>query len=168
MRWTLAWAAMLPVLAAGSTAAGAAVSLAFIDPSGYADGRLEARFGRTADPFVERELRGLFEGLGARCLPAGRNLRIEILDIDLAGRVAIARAPGENLRVLTEATWPRIRLRWTLEEGGAATASGAEWIADRAYLTRIGRGDAGDPLRYEKRMLTEWFRTRFGAGTGAE
>lgn len=164
MRATISSALALLAIAAApaaASAAGATISVTYVDAPHYIDGRLETRFGRKTDPFVEKDLRRFFEGLGARHLGEGQDLAIEILDIDLAGRVAIARAPGENLRVMTDDTWPRVKLRYTLTRGGEVLKQGEEWVVDQTYLMRIGLSNTGDKLRYEKRMLTTWFQTRF-------
>jgi len=160
MRATLLATALLAF--AASAQAEAAVSVTYVDAAHYTDGRLETRFGRKSDPFVERDLRQFFEKLGGRYLAEGQTLAIEILDIDLAGRATIARAPGENLRVLTEGTWPRVKLRYTLTKDGAVLREGEEWVVDQTYLMRIGISNTSDPLRFEKRMLTTWFQNRFG------
>ena len=107
----------------------------------------------------ERELKE-FSDYFARLdkkLPAGQSLRIEVLDIDLAGRL-YPRRSGDDIRILNGgADWPRIHLRYTLEQDGKLLRSGDEQLSDMAYQDRLGRTSDSDPLRYEKRMLDDWF-----------
>ena len=41
-------------------------------------------------------------------------------------------------------------------------ASGEEWVSDKSYLMGIGARYSNDSLVYEKTMLNDWFRNRFG------
>jgi hypothetical protein len=100
-------------------------------------------------------------------LPAGHHLKVEVLDVDLAG--TLRQSPrGASVRVLRAgADWPRIHLRYTLESGGKAAASGDEWVADMDYARGVSGFRDSLPLYYEKRMLDAWFKARFGKGTVA-
>jgi hypothetical protein len=138
-------------LAAGS--AGAAVSVTYVQPDRFSD-----------VPFVtwEREdtlktLTEHFTWLG-RGLPPGQDLRIEITDVDLAGRAIPDARAGRDLRVLRgQADWPRIELRYAVEENGQLLKSGEARITDMNYLGHTNRYFDGEPLRYEKAMIDEWF-----------
>jgi hypothetical protein len=57
------------------------------------------------------------------------------------------------------ADWPMIQLRYSLVQNGAVIASGEERLRDMSYLDRrlYNRYSSGDPLRYEKQMIDEWF-----------
>ena len=63
-----------------------------------------------------------------------------------------------------------MKVRYALLENGAALASGEERITDLGYLMRINMATMpSDTLKYEKVMLSNWFRTRFakfGASAG--
>jgi Protein of unknown function (DUF3016) len=101
--------------------------------------------------------------LGKRMLPADQVLTIEVLQLDLAGTVR-----GSQVRVLSGgADWPRMVVRYTLEAPGRPDVVAEERVADMNYL-RSGMTAYGDsePLFYEKRMLTRWFRERFAAAPG--
>lgn len=89
-------------------------------------------------------------------------LEIEVLELDLAGRFEPWRARSYDVRSLTDITWPRMTLRYTLTQGGRVTARGEERISDMAYLMTAGMRFDSDSLRYEKKMLDDWFRLRFG------
>jgi hypothetical protein len=139
------------LLAAGSAFAGVTVN--YIEPDKFAD-----------LPFVpwEREdvlktLTEHFQKLGEQ-LPPGSNFIVDVLDIDLAGRLVPGTHSGRDLRVLRGgADWPHIRLRYRLEQDGSVVQSGDADISDMAYMQHISRYSDGDTLRYEKQMLDEWF-----------
>ena len=99
------------------------------------------------------------EGL-ARRLPPGQELDAEILDIELAGRLAPELDPSGSRRVMDASTWPRIRLRYVLTAGGRVLTRGEDLLSWQDYLRRATARFAGDPLRFEKAMLAEWFETR--------
>ena len=58
--------------------------------------------------------------------------------------------------------WPRIKLRYSLENKDGVLASGDETLRDMDYLKHVNVNYAADPLRYEKAMISEWFLTRLG------
>jgi hypothetical protein len=145
------------VLAASAQAAGL-VQVKFIQPERFAD-------VRDANLRMEDNLKALervLEQVGAGYVAEGQTLRIEVLDVDLAGEVRLGR-PLHDVRVMRgRADWPRIELRYTLEAPGAAVRSGQARVADMAYLQRLAPATGFDgPLPYERRMLDEWFRSEF-------
>jgi hypothetical protein len=139
--------------------ASASVHVSFVDPERYVDARSfgAARIG--ADKSVLRGIRRHLEYLAEHRLPPNLTLNVEVLDIDLAGFRKLGRAGGDALRVLTEATWPRITLRYVLIESGNEVLSGEETLADVTYLQHGGRYGS-DTLRHEKRLLDDWFTSR--------
>lgn len=139
--------ASLPARAAGN------LDLQFIASEKFSDiGR--GSFDR------ERNLKSLadyVQGLASQ-LPEGRALKLEILDIDLAGELRPRGA--QDVRVLRgRADWPQMSLRYTLTQNGATLKSGDERISDMAYMDHghVSDGAYGD-LAYDKRMLQDWFR----------
>ena len=135
-----------------SAAALADVSVTFVKPEEFADvPRNSIDRDRTLKDFSD-----YFATLNKK-LPAGQDLKVEILDIDLAGRLW-PRRTGDDIRVMNGgADWPHIHLRYTLEQNGRVLRSGDEHISNMMYQQRINRYSDGDPLRYEKQMLDEWF-----------
>ena len=102
----------LAALAAGTLAqAAGSVQVSFDKPDEFVDiGHNRWDQERALD-----QLREVFKGWGAR-LPDGQTLKVEVLDVDLAGRLQPRR--GDEIRVLNgRADWPRIKLRWTLSAG---------------------------------------------------
>lgn len=149
---------LLCCFAASAAAASAGtVEVSFVNPTSYIDA------GKTQwDEKANLEALGKhLEALGQR-LPADQALKIEVLDVDLAGTVK----PGSEVRVVRgRADYPRIHLRYTLR-GAGVQRSGDEWVKDLDYA-RGPRGVQGsESLYFEKRMLDAWFKARFGALPG--
>lgn len=140
------------------------VSVRFTDPARYTDAGRRDRFDR--QPTLEALARHL-EKLGARSLPDGQTLAVEVLDIDLAGEFRPT-ARGDDLRVLRGAAdWPRLKLRYVLSEGARTLAQGEEVLSDLDYLGTPRATASGDTLAHEKRLLDDWFARRFGAAARA-
>ncbi len=105
-------------------------------------------------------LREHLQSLGARHLKDGDRLRIEVLDVDLAGVVQLSPSGQRDLRVKREAGAPEIDLRYVLVRAGVES-SGVERVVDLGYLSNFNRCRGRD-LCYEKIMLEQWFARRFG------
>jgi hypothetical protein len=149
------------VLAAHPIAARSEVVVTFTDPERFTDARLRGGYGAPAlAPALDGIARHL-AALGARDLPPNQTLTIEVRDIDLAGRFEPWRPLAYDVRYLREITWPRIKLRYVLQQDGNSLMSAEETIADQDYLRRPSGRFASDPLGYEKAMLDDWFRRRF-------
>ncbi|WP_332856205.1 DUF3016 domain-containing protein [Duganella sp. S19_KUP01_CR8] len=143
-------AAALALLA---SAAWADVSVSYVKPDDFAD---VPRNGVDRER-VLKDFSDYFATLSKK-LPAGQNLKIEVLDIDLAGRMWPRRNGGEDIRVMNGgADWPRMHLRYTLEQDGKTLRSGDEQLSNMNYMQGISRYNDGDTLRYEKQMLDDWF-----------
>lgn len=146
------------LLAAGTAAA--EIRVTFVEPRGFTDASLHAGRSVDQDAPALAELRRILERAGQR-LPPGQDLRIEVLDVDLAGWFP----PGQlasGTRVLEPTTWPRIRLRYALTQQGRVLASGEETLTDRTYLQRPDAARSTAPLRFEEPMLLDWLAERFG------
>jgi len=136
--------------------AGAAVTVTF-GPGPYSDiGPVGAEREQVKD-----ELARHLQALGARYLAPQDNLRIEVLDVDLAGEVEMSRRTGREVRVARgKADFPRITLRYSLD-AGAKSASGEETVSDTSYLWFPARGRESETLYHEKRLLDSWFKEHF-------
>ena len=150
--------------AALATAANGAVLVTFKEPEKYLDA---GRF-RMETPRVLAELERHLQDLGTRYLRSDQTLKIEVLDVDLAGDEEMRRSPGQDVRILRGgADWPRIRLRFVLEGGDKPAVSGEENLSDMNYLQRPYTVRSNESLAYEKRMLEDWFKAKFRPPTGA-
>jgi uncharacterized lipoprotein YbaY len=145
--------ALACLLATGAATAGS-VSVTFTDPGHFAD----VPFTPWEREEVLKELAAHFDKLG-KALPADQVLRIEVLDVDLAGRREPLLRAGRDIRVLNGgADWPHLRLRYALESGGKILSSGEVHLADMAYMDRPSRYFNGESLRFEKQMIDDWFK----------
>lgn len=153
---TLAIAGVTALTSLSATAGQAVVT--FMHPETYTDfpgmdadrQELQKKF---ADHFIKQ----------AAKLPASQELKIEILDIDLAGEVRPGFRFPRDIRVLKgRVDWPKMTLRYTLTDNGQVVKSGEEKLSDMAYMQRTGRYYQDDPLRFEKKMVDDWLRERFG------
>jgi|KBSSwiStaDraftv2_1062776.scaffolds.fasta_scaffold224368_2 hypothetical protein len=137
----------------------AEVTVTFDKPQKYRDvgqrGTLANADGNMQD------LAAYLKRLGDQYLPKDQSLRIEVLDIDLAGDERMgARTSGREVRTLTgRADWPSIGLRYVLEANGKEVDRREETVEDMNYLRRPLI--SSEKLGYEKRMLEQWFRERF-------
>jgi len=165
MKLLRAFLVALAALAVLTSAAAARVDVRFVQPerfvgedfrNTYSRERLVAEFDR----FLKAE--------GARHVRAGQTLRIEVLDIDLAGRNQPFASRLGDIRVMREMTPPSVRLRYVLEERGRVVARGEETLLDWNYLSNVRARNSSEWLPYEKAMLRDWFRRRFsGSQTAA-
>jgi len=143
------------VLALEAGSAGAAVTVTFPKSEGYMD----MPFSASDKDRVLKDLQSHFDKLGAK-LPPGQDLTVEVLDIDLAGRIEPQFRFGNDVRILKgRADWPVIQLRYRIESQGKVLRSGDARVDDKSYLDRFNRYSANESLRYEKRMLDDWFNT---------
>jgi hypothetical protein len=144
-------------LLSATSAFAAEVTVHYVQPDKFAD----MPFEPWEREDVMKQLTDHFNRLGKR-LPADQVLTIDVLDVDLAGRIIPNLRNGRDIRVMRgEADWPHMRLRYSLQQGGNTIASGDADISDMAYMQHINRYSDGDPLRFEKQMLDDWFEKTF-------
>ncbi|WP_377703096.1 DUF3016 domain-containing protein [Pseudoduganella sp. UC29_71] len=157
LRHTAAAAVLgLAALASGSAFAGGA-TVTYIDSDKFAD----LPFSRIDRERVLEDLTSHFVELG-KLLPPGQELKVEVTDLDLAGRIDYGRRSGNDIRIMRGmADWPRMELRYRLEEGGKVLRSGEAKLSDMNYLDNARVVTANEPLRYEKQMLDDWFAKTF-------
>jgi hypothetical protein len=143
------------------SAARADVDVTFTAPEKYADAGLRREDGARSREVALRTIREHLVALGQRYLAPTQILKIEILDVDLAGEIEWWHGPYD-IRYLRDYTWPKIKLRYALEEGGQTIRSGEDTVSDPSYqMSVITR--SGEITPHEKEMLARWFRSRFAA-----
>jgi hypothetical protein len=158
---SIAYALSVSFAVLPARAAGPLVTVSFIDPAHFTDavdahGQCEATL---------KTLREHVEALGRRTLHDGQRLDLQVLDVDLAGRIDNVLLPTPTRVLGSPVDWPVITLRYVLTTPGEADRSGEARIKDMAYDRGVGRSLADEPLPYEKRMLTAWFAQTFGPVT---
>lgn len=164
MRASLPKLALVLVGFAGSAIAApvGSVEVRFIEPDRYVDAN--NRFGSSIGPEATlAELRRLMEQAVAPFLAPGERLVVDVLDVDLAGFAN----PGANfpygLRVVTDATPPSFRLRYTLlNPRGQRLASNEERVSDINFLLGARAAQSGS-FPYERELLRDWARRRFAS-----
>jgi hypothetical protein len=146
------------LLIVACAAAAGTVEVSFVNPASYIDAGGSPWDKDAKLQILQRHL----QSLGQRLLPANQVLKVEVLDVDLAGNLQLNRIRGEEVRVLRgKADFPRIHLKYTLEADGMAQGSGTEWVVDLDYAHGVPSRYDTEPLYYEKRMLETWFKARF-------
>jgi hypothetical protein len=142
-------AAALPLAVAGSA------TVSFVNPDRFSDIGFAPTDRQNNLQALERHL----QALAQRRLPDDQVLKVDVLDVDLAGEERPSRRTGRELRVLRGgADWPRIKLRYSLEANGRTLRSGEETLSDMSYLHGFSDTYGSEPLRYERRMLDQWLR----------
>lgn len=140
-------------------AAATNVEVNFIHPEKFRDASLRGDgYQRGADEQVMKQLRAYLEKLGTRYLAAGQTLRIDIRDIDLAGRYEPWQTHANSVRFMRDITWPSIDLHYSLQQQGQVVKQADARVDDKFYLQRPGRLGNNDSLYSEKAMLDDWFR----------
>jgi hypothetical protein len=147
---TLAVSGLLALAASGAQAA---VSVVFNETQRYSD----VPFPTADRREVLGQIEDHFKKLG-QYLPPGQDLNIEVLDIDLAGREVPNFRAGRDLRVINgRADWPRMQVRYSLQQDGQVVKSGEAQLQDMNYQYTANRYFDSEPLRYEKQMIDDWF-----------
>ncbi|WDT73662.1 MAG: DUF3016 domain-containing protein (plasmid) [Candidatus Manganitrophus sp.] len=105
------------IMAFRASTSEAAIDISFSDSERYTDAGRHMG-DRVSEPVLQ-EIKEYLESLGERYLEPNQNLKIEILDIDLAGRYEpVHRGGASDVRILNDVTWPQIKVRYILEENG--------------------------------------------------
>ncbi len=154
----------LCIIALGIAAlpAAAATTVSFTKPAEYADIGFYKQESATAMNVLEQH----FKTLGDQYLAPNQNLKVEVLDVDLAGRIDYGSRRFYDKRVLRGmADWPRMKFHYVLEADGKVVADSEADIADMGYLNRLGSHYTNNvTYPYEMRMLEDWFRATFKSG----
>ena len=137
----------------------AVVHVHFIEPDRFTDTRVNGEASRDALIAIERAI----VALGEQCLPSNQNLEVEIRDIDLAGTSRYVSPRQSEVRIIRSGVdAPRITLHYTLTENGRVISSKEEVLRDLSFMEHRRLRDASQSYPYEKRLLADWFRERFG------
>lgn len=146
----LALAAMAALAEGGASAA---TTVNYVNPDRFTD----VPFTAWDREDVLKRITEHFQKLGEN-LPAGQDLRIDVTDVDLAGREYPNARAGRDLRIMNgRADWPRIELHYAVEQGGQVIKSGDARLQSMDYQNQFNRYFDSDALRYEKQMIDDWF-----------
>ncbi len=142
------------------------VSVVFVNPESFTDVKRDS-FGGNSPELLD-QIRKFMIATGERCIPAGVHLEIKVTDVDLAGEFEPQRGPQfADVRIVRDIYPPRFKLQFALTDAkGTIVSSGQRNITDPAFQMRTV-WPADDPLRYEKDILRDWFRSEFRAVNAA-
>ena len=141
------------------------VTVSFVHPENYTDANLQAPYETKADQWTLDEIGRYLESLGGRLGPQ-QVLTLDVLNVDLAGKIEWWRRNAYDLRILRDVYPPRFALHYRLAEGGRTLLEGEETVVDPNYLANPALYlTPNDPLRFEKAMLGSWFQARFAVRT---
>ena len=150
-------------LVAAGVASAATVSVTFVEPEKFTDaGHSRGRATERDLAELQRDMQQHLQRLADGKLAASDTLRVDVLDIDLAGDFETNRLTRfSDVRVVRDIASPRITLRYTLKQGDRVATGAEEQLSDMNFLWSHNRYSSGDRLRYEKPMLDKWFETHF-------
>lgn len=144
-------------------AAQADVKVTFVNPEKFSDIRDNNGFRR---PELLNDLEAHMVAETGKVLP-GRDVRLNVTDVDLAGEVEPVGRRGQWLRVMRSVTSPMITLSYEIREGDSIVRQGEAKLRDLDYQSAFNSVSTSDPLRYEKRMFDRWMVREFSTGPAA-
>jgi len=150
-------------LLALTTAAHAGVQVNFVKPESFVD--IKDNNGFRQDE-VLKDIEAHLVEQAQKYLP-GRDVRINVTDVDLAGHVEPFGRSANWVRVMRTVTLPSISLNYEVLDGGKVVQQGEARLRDMNYQDGFVGYFSSDPLRYEKRMIDRWFQGEFRAPTAA-
>ena len=135
----------------------------FVQPEKFSDIKDNHGFKRT-DLLKDIEAH-LVEQAGKR-LP-GKDVRINVTDVDLAGEVEPFGRRMDWLRVMRTVTLPYIAFNYEVRDGGKVVQQGNVELRDMNYQDGFNNYSSSDSLRYEKQMIDRWFKDEFSPKVAA-
>ena len=141
------------------------VNVVWVNPKKFTD--LKPANGRR-DRFRNHTMEKLYKHLDklAKRLPEGHKLKLNVTDIDLAGRVWPGHFVGfdtaSDVRLVKSIEIPRMDFSYELiNASGEVIKSGEKELKDMGFMNNISSVRKHDALRYEKHMLKRWFSREF-------
>ena len=126
----------------------------------------EFRDIRSTDQSKNRSQKALLNKLSSyieklsKDLPDGYSVHIVFTDIDLAGSVDYNFYMSREIRVIRHQDTPKLEFEVQLLKNGQAVSKSNVELKDIAFMDKpVFLGLRSDTLRYEKRMLKEWFES---------
>lgn len=141
------------------------VAVVWESPEDYSDVR---PVNQSRKRFLEQTLNRLeehFAELGGQ-FPDRYQWNLTVTNLDLAGEVWPSSfvglgQSGNDVRVIKDIDIPRITFSYQLTDAGQVVKEADVELKDMGFMQRSLRGFDSEPLRYEKRMLDEWFADEF-------
>jgi hypothetical protein len=150
---------LLAIAVLAAAPAYAAVDVTFVNPEGFTDAandRME----------LDSNLKALADHIrksGERFISSDETLKVEVLDVDLAGWSRWGGREPNKVRVARGgADFPQMHLRYTLQSPNRASSGEAD-LRDLGYQNHgLRTRAANEPMYYEKRMIDDWLQSSFG------
>ncbi|HXB01566.1 MAG TPA: DUF3016 domain-containing protein [Opitutaceae bacterium] len=144
------------------------VDVVYVNPEKFTDLRDSyADTGRFRDEYLG-DLKEHIEKKANKYIPEGQHLALRITDVKMAGDFEPQRGPRfEDVRIIRDIYPPRINLEFKLTDAsGKVLKEGVRKISDINFLATINPYFPDDTLRYEKKLLDDWFYNEFGEAKG--
>jgi hypothetical protein len=161
-------AAVAPMLAFGvapkaSPATSDRVEVQFLEPTKFTDVRGSLNDESDRNGYLD-QLRTHINTIAPEYVSDGQKLQITFTDVDLAGDFPPGRSPNaDTIRVMKPIYPPRMAFSYRLTDAsGAVVKEGKADLTDPNYMTTAALTDRNDPLRYDKVLVSDWFRKEFG------
>jgi Protein of unknown function (DUF3016) len=108
------------------------------------------------------------EAQADKYIPAGQHLALRITDVRMAGDFEPQRGPEfDHVRIYKDVYPPRFNFEFKLTDAnGKVIKEGARKIVDLNYLFPVNPYFEDDTLRFEKKLLDDWFSNEFSEAKG--
>ncbi|WP_412970875.1 DUF3016 domain-containing protein [Glaciecola sp. MF2-115] len=149
------------------------VAIEWIEPKKFRDVEHPTISRKRYRESVFEELEAYFSEL-SEALPDGRKLSIKVTELDLAGTVQTQSMAGLNhysqssranineYRIMRDIDIPRMTFSYELkDESGQVIKEEEVNLKDMSYLSSVNSIHKNTALRYEKAMISEWFKKTF-------
>ena len=140
------------------------IQVEFEHPEKYTDADYGPRSHKSDAEAIFRQLRRHLQKQAPQYLSAGQQLQLTFTDIDLAGdREPSANIELHDVRIVRSVYPPKLAFRYQLLGNDGAVLRQDE-VSIRDIGFDLARGlRSSDPLRFEKRMLSQWLSREFSA-----
>jgi hypothetical protein len=151
-------------LRADDTKSAPRVDVAYVNPEKFTDVKDNYFFPEQGRDEYLRTLKEHIEKRANKYIPAGQHLALRITDVDMAGDFEPQRGTEfEHIRIIKDIYPPRINLEFKLvDANGKILKEGVRKITDINFQDEGNTYFPDDTLRYEKKLLDDWFYNEFG------
>jgi len=90
-------------------------------------------------------------------LPEDVQLSLKVTNVNLAGDVRYNFNASREIRLITDIYWPAIEFEYQLTSKNKVIDKGEVKLKDMAFMSRGSVNRRSEVLKYEKRLLNDWF-----------
>jgi hypothetical protein len=140
------------------------VDVVYVHPENFTDVKeAYVTTDRQRDEYL-KELKENIQDEAHNYIPAGQHLVLNITDVDMAGEFEQWHGPRfDEVRIVRDIYPPRVNLEFKLTDAtGKVIKQGERKITDIQFMDKPNTYFPDDPLRYEKKLLDDWFYDEFG------